>query len=323
MGIRNWVPHLLILYLAGWCQPVFGQQVINKAYPVEGRIYLTESISIPRIAPGYTLWMPEDGTARGLILFTRPRRDTVPDAFINYSLENDLAVLYACTDNFLEFFFSAEKMQEIEGYLQEALSEKNIPKENLLFCGMSLEGTRALKLAAFAHSWQSRHRLAPAALAICDAPLDMIRFHRSSQRAEELKVQEAAANEGTWVSAYLEDNLGGTPTENPAGYLSYSPYAYLRTGNHYLQHLQNTPIRAYTEPDVQWWMETRRKSYYDMNSVDLAGLINELKLLGNERAELITTTGKGYKPDGSRHPHSWSIVDEKELIDWFVGILGN
>ena len=37
---------------------------------------------------------------------------------------------------------------------------------------------------------------------------------------------------------------------------------------------------------MDWWIENRRKSYYDMNSIDLAALINQLRVLGNESAEL-------------------------------------
>jgi hypothetical protein len=86
--------------------------------------------------------------------------------------------------------------------------------------------------------------------------------------------------------------------------------------------LREVNIRAYTEPDVQWWMKTRRKDYYGMNAIDLAGFINELNISGNPDAELIISQDKGYLPDGSRHPHSWSIVDEPELIRWFVASLG-
>jgi hypothetical protein len=38
--------------------------------------------------------------------------------------------------------------------------------------------------------------------------------------------------------------------------------------------------------------------------------VNILRLLGNTQAELITTSGAGFAADGSRNPHSWSIVDE-------------
>jgi hypothetical protein len=85
--------------------------------------------------------------------------------------------------------------------------------------------------------------------------------------------------------------------------------------------LKGIAIRAYTEPDVNWWIETRRKDYYSMNSIDLAALINELKIFGNENSELIITNNKGYMPDGNRHPHSWSIVDEKEMVDWFLRLI--
>jgi hypothetical protein len=67
-------------------------------------------------------------------------------------------------------------------------------------------------------------------------------------------------------------------------------------------------------------MENRGRDYYGMNAIDLAALVNQLKILGSKKAELITTTGKGIRENGSRHPHSWSIVDEKELIEWFVGL---
>jgi len=32
---------------------------------------------------------------------------------------------------------------------------------------------------------------------------------------------------------------------------------------------------------------------------------------------LMITHDKGYHPDGARHPHSWSIVDEEDLAEWF------
>lgn len=82
--------------------------------------------------------------------------------------------------------------------------------------------------------------------------------------------------------------------------------------------LSGLAIRVYSEPDVHWWMENRGKDYYDMNTTDAAALVNALRLQGHKEAELILTRDKGFRPDGSRHPHSWSIVDEKALISWFL-----
>ena len=65
-------------------------------------------------------------------------------------------------------------------------------------------------------------------------------------------------------------------------------------------------------------MENRKVDYYSMNAVDAAGLVLQLQLLGNRQAELITTEGRGVRPDGTRHPHSWSIVDEPDLEAWIL-----
>jgi hypothetical protein len=39
-------------------------------------------------------------------------------------------------------------------------------------------------------------------------------------------------------------------------------------------------------------------------------------MAGNKRAEVILTQNRGYRLDGTRHPHSWNIIDEKEFIKW-------
>lgn len=83
-------------------------------------------------------------------------------------------------------------------------------------------------------------------------------------------------------------------------------------------HLRDIAVRAYHEPDVDWWLEHRRKRYYSMNSIDLAALVNELLLLGSSRACLVTTHARrsGYAEGSSAH--TWSIVDNAELVDWFL-----
>ncbi|RMD92002.1 MAG: hypothetical protein D6813_06640 [Calditrichaeota bacterium] len=301
---------------------LFAQRVIDKKIPVKGDIFLTEGIAIPKTDRGYTLWLPENEKVKGLVVFTHARRDTVHSEFIiDYALSKQLAVLYATTENRLEFFFEDDKIQEIENYIHEVITNHNIPDSNLLYCGMSLEGTRALKLAMFSQSNQSKYKLVPKAIAICDSPLDMVRFHREMVKAKELNFNPITANEGTWVSGYLERNLGGTPIDTLKAYIDYSPYCYAANGGPNLNLLENIAIRCYTEPDVNWWIETRRKDYYSMNAIDLAALINELKIRGNQNAELIITQNKGYQEDGSRHPHTWNIVDEKELVDWFIELI--
>ena len=55
-------------------------------------------------------------------------------------------------------------------------------------------------------------------------------------------------------------------------------------------------------------------------ALDAAGAVNELRLAGNKNAALILSNNKAYRPDGSRHPHSWSVVDNGELVEWLLGL---
>jgi hypothetical protein len=53
-----------------------------------------------------------------------------------------------------------------------------------------------------------------------------------------------------------------------------------------------------------------------MNMADLSGCISQLKILGNNNAEFINCLGKGFKPDGTRHPHFFSMLDADEFVQW-------
>jgi hypothetical protein len=112
--------------------------------------------------------------------------------------------------------------------------------------------------------------------------------------------------------------LGGSPDDQPARYLQMSPFSAFAEAGGQGRLLARVPVRLYTEPDIQWWMTNRKVDYYSMNALDAAGLILQLKLLGNRDAELITTQERGVRPNGERHPHSWSIVDEPELQAWIL-----
>ena len=311
------VRHAWLVGLLFIAAPLQAQKVIDFSEPRSGVIQLTPQISVPVENAGYTLVLPGDASG-GLIVFFNSGRDTSQASeFLHLARKANLAVAYVTTGNPLDFFFEDQAMHQIDHYLNTILTEHSIPRDHLFFCGMSLAGTRALKYSIFCARGKSAAKLMPAAVAICDAPLDFIRFWKSGRKAAALNFEPSAANEGTWTSSYLEKNLGGTPGEKPEAYVDYSPYTHDAPDGGNCKYLKNIAIRAYTEPDVGWWIKNRRKDYYDMNAIDAAALINQLYLLGNRKSKLITTSDKGRRPNGQRHPHSWSIVDQESLINWF------
>lgn len=302
-----------------YCLHLSAQYIEQYVEKREGLITLSDSVSIPTEDAGYTLVLPDDKTAQGLIIYFNSDRDTIDKTF-HYALLKGIGVLYVTTGNRVEFFFEKEKMQQIENYINKAISKYNIPS-NFMYMGMSLAGTRALKFTIFSQSADSKYHYNPKAIVICDSPLDFVRFWREGYKAKQLNYSEITANEGAWTTTYLEKNLNGNPFINLQAYLDYSPFSYIAPDPEKLSCFKDIYIKAYHEPDVNWWMDTRRKDYYSMNSVDLAAFVNELNILGNANAELVTTQNKGYRPDGSRHPHSWAIVDVPEAVAWFNNII--
>jgi hypothetical protein len=43
-----------------------------------------------------------------------------------------------------------------------------------------------------------------------------------------------------------------------------------------------------------------------------------LKKSNFKQVEYISTENKGYRANGDRHPHSWSIVDKDKLVEWIL-----
>lgn len=290
----------------------------------DGITVLTEEIQIPEEDAGYTLLLPGEGPVKAVIVMFHSGRDTTHPGFEQRlyveAVKQSVATLYITTGNRFEFLFDEEKYHQLDDYLGKAIAENDLPSDKLVFAGMSLAGTRAMKFGVWCMKGKSRYGIQPAGIVVCDAPLDFVRFWRELTSAKQLNHDPVSVSEAGWVSAVLERNLGGSPSENQAAWLDYSPYSHDRLDRGNAALLKTVPVRAYTEPDVLWWMENRGKDFYAMNAIDAAALINTLRLLGNEKAELILTQNKGQHPDGTRHPHSWSIVDNAELVQWVLEI---
>ena len=101
-------------------------------------------------------------------------------------------------------------------------------------------------------------------------------------------------------------------------YSKHSMYSKSLKNGGNAKYLINTPIRIYSDPDIDWHLKERQTDFYDMNALDQTAMINQLRIMGNEEAEFINALGKGYRLNGMRHPHSWTIAEPKELIDWII-----
>jgi pimeloyl-ACP methyl ester carboxylesterase len=280
---------------------------------------------VPMTERGHTLIDPDvTSPTRGVVVFIDPRRfaaesfELSPGELEAEALARNVAVLHITTGNPLDFLFDEMATHDLAERLATILQDNDLGDAPVFLAGLSLGGTRALKLAELLRANGDRHSVQAAAVAIVDAPLDMVRLWEAERRAARLEFHPAAADEGRWVTYLLETHLGGTPAEARSRYVEYSPFVFSAKDGGNAIYLRDVPVRAYHEPDVNWWIENRRKSYYSMNSLDQAALINQLRILGNDRAELVSTYNRreGYSEGAS--PHTWSIVDNAELLEWFL-----
>jgi hypothetical protein len=289
-------------------------------------IDLSDDNYIVRGKEGFTAFLPEKGRPVGSIIFFMGQTidaDSKIDEMLLLSpaMKKDVAVIFITSGNYMDFYFDERDLEKIDSTVNDCLKRTHVPKDKLMFAGLSLAGTRAMKYAIHCEQNKSKFKIHPKALMLCDSPLDMIRFWEENSRAIVNNNDTSSKNTGLLITQYLLIGLQGTPENKREKFINYSPYCYSDTDGGNAKFLSKIPVRAYHEPDINWWIENRRKDYYGINSFDMAGLINQLKLLGNENAELITTSSNRKKWPNNGSPHTWLIVDNAELVDWFIASL--
>lgn len=192
--------------------------------------------------------------------------------------------------------------------------------ESISIGGLSAGGIMSLNYGVFMQKIPHKIIPAPSSIVVVDPPVDLYNLWFIMKRLSERNCVASAKSEADYYINYCNTYLGGSPYEVPNKYREVSPFSGdLENGGNTV-YLKNTAVRVYCEPDMDWWMN-RCEDLSDMNATDLSKMINTLRLLGNKNAEFITTSGKGYRIDGRRHPHSWSILDAENTANWIEKLI--
>lgn len=149
-----------------------------------------------------------------------------------------------------------------------------------------------------------------------DSPLDLVHLYDCSKLDLAKMTFPQHKDEARMVVALLDSTLG-SPTDSMANYERSAP---LLNSSASVAALKDLPVRFYTEPDTAWWRTNRDDSYEELNAFAMKRIHDTLVAAGNARAEYITTEGRGVQ-HGQRHPHAWSIVEERELVRWMEGLV--
>lgn len=251
--------------------------------------------------------------------------DFQPDGFTPSSLPARLAgqgiATVVAVPMSATLFADEDSLRRLDAIVTEVLTRFAAPAAPVAVGGFSAGGTGAVRYAERCAARACGGGAPVAAVFAVDAPLDFARLWYAADLALRRRSPRANAAEARSTLADLRRALGGDPQAAASAYRRRSPLLAQAVDGGNARWLRGTPTRLFTEPDVQWWLENRQADYTSMNATDAAALVNVLRLAGNAEAQLVTTSGRGVRPNGTRHPHSWSIVDEAELTSWLLARL--
>ena len=209
------------------------------------------------------------------------------------------------------------KLDEAFNYIKKKFS---VDKENFVIGGFSAGGTISLRYAEYCYENPERASVQPQAVFSVDSPVDLFHIWDYFNREIEKNFSEAGVSEAKYVAEIMLKEIGD-PQTNKANYERLTPFNSELTNPGNEKYLKNIGVRVYHDVDIAWQLKKRRRSLFDSNALASSEMINRLLLLNNERAEFKTAKKPGYRSSGVRHPHSWSIVDEVELIQWVKNCL--
>lgn len=225
-------------------------------------------------------------------------------------------------DNFALNFFNQT--------FAEIITKNNFLKDKFIMCGLSLGGMNALRYTEIAQDKNFTTSIKPIAVIGIDPPVDEMGLFNRAQDEVNLyqpdssklsSGQQNALAEGKMLIADFKEMYGGSPEQVPNNYIQHSPYTRTSKTGGNAKYLLKIPTKIYCDPDINWHLKNRQRDYYHINASDQTALINFLTLNGNKDAEFKSCIGKGYRLDGTRHPHSWSIIDAEDCLNWIEQII--
>jgi hypothetical protein len=313
---------LLLLLIIGQSN---GQKVIEEYFSQNDslRIGVGKNDFLPYGDKGYTLILPDTtNNIKGILLSFEDRKYDLnsnnAQQIYHEATDKNIAVLYVSTGIPIDLFFSDKSLSYVDTTIKSVFTKYHLPNKNIFFLGVNLSGHRALKYIEFCKQRKSKFTLDVKGIVLCDGVLDWVRQWYEGKKGVRDKFAESSVSEGKLVTYLLEKNLKATPKTNLEKYLHFSSYSYFDDTDRHIKYFKDYAVRAYTEPATHYWLDTKRKTTFDTNFPDMVGIINELKLAGNTKSELVIFNQEKENVDRRNPNYTWGLVDKTELINWII-----
>ncbi|MCB0667904.1 MAG: hypothetical protein KDC80_18890 [Saprospiraceae bacterium] len=232
------------------------------------------------------------------------------------AFDNHIAVISPSINQRLTL--NDEVLGFINSVFQDSFQKYSLPKDKVIIGGFSMGGLFSLRYTELAVQDKNKTAITPIAAFSVDGPTDLESMYHTFEVALERSPNKT---EPSYALSEFRKHIGGNPETNRENYLFFSAFSYSEKDGGNAKYLDSIPVRIYNDVDVNWWLENRNTDLYGMNALNQSAMIGFLNRIGNHQAEFINSFGKGYRIDGTRHPHSWSIVDPSEFMNWAKKVL--
>ena len=234
----------------------------------------------------------------------------------------------AYANNFLTIFYAggnklyADSITQVKltAVLRDVINRYKVNTNTFVLGGYSAGGMIALRYVELCNEFPDKFPIQPMGVFTVDSPIDIFTIYEQLEQSAKNNYSDAAVEEAVRAIGFINKDHG-VPRENVSTYAKLTAFSMHPDYSQNEKHLKNVAVRTYHDVDIAWRIINRNQTVHGSNYEVTAELINRLVLMGNQKAEFMQTFQTGYRSNGQRHPHSWSIVNEVELIHWMKGLI--
>lgn len=272
---------------------------------------------------GYYLAVePESDSIAGVLVLLAGFGQRAEDIFPETKLPQTASANHILTIAFAggnKLYADSMTQSNLNAVLEDVLDTYKVDSNKFVLGGFSAGGMIALRYVELCNEFPDKFPIQPKGVFMVDSPIDIFTIYDELENDFKNKFSEVAVEEAERAMKFVRDDYG-VPRENSAVYSKLTAFSINKAYGENEIFLKNTAVRAYHDVDISWLLVNRNQTVHNSNFEVSAELINRLLLMGNKKAEFIQTFKTGYRNNGQRHPHSWSIVDEVECISWIKGL---
>lgn len=206
------------------------------------------------------------------------------------------------------FFLEKKELEKLGETVVELIDKKNINNNKVFIGGFSAGGNLGLQLGKYLIK-KEKYKNNLKGIFIIDSPIDLEQLYLKYEKS----VVEDESGSIKYFLNILEKQIGN-PKKDFEKYKEYSPYL---SSIEYTKNVEfeNTELIFYTEPALKFRKDNFNQNFENTNGYQIKKLS---KLLNQKdfKSKYIETENKGYRKNGMRNPHSWSIMNENKIVEW-------